>query len=160
MLLAPAAVSAALKDTAVPASPGTAVMRDAASTIVTIETRAGARHQFRVELARTGEEQSRGLMFRTGIPADGGMLFAPYPGDGGPPREASFWMVNTPTPLDILFIRADGTIARIAADAEPFSDARLESGEPVGAVLEVNAGRCAALGIAEGDKVSWASRGG
>jgi uncharacterized membrane protein (UPF0127 family) len=121
---------------------------------LTIETRAGPR-QFNVEVARTPAEQERGLMFRTNIPADGGMLFTPYPADGGAPREASFWMKNTPSALDILFVRPDGTIARIAANAQPFTEDPLKSGEPVGAVLEINAGRAAALGIAPGDKVRW-----
>ncbi len=94
-------------------------------------------------------------MFRTDIGKDGGMLFSPYPGDGGPPREASFWMKNTPTPLDIIFIRPDGTIATIAENTVPFSETPVPSGEPVSAVLEILGGRAAELGIAPGDKVSW-----
>jgi uncharacterized protein len=121
---------------------------------VTIQTRAGPR-VFRVEQARTSAEQERGLMFRTDIAPDGGMIFAPYPPDGGPPHDASFWMKNTPSALDIIFIRADGTIARIVADAQPYDEERVLSGEPVAAVLEIVAGRSAALGIAPGDKVSW-----
>ena len=124
---------------------------------LTIQSAGGA-HLFRVEVARTFPEQARGLMFRTDIPADGGMLFSPYPALGGPPREASFWMENTPSPLDIFFIRPNGTIAKIAANAEPYSQERLLSGEPVNAVLEINGGRAAALGIAVGDKVSWQGR--
>ncbi|WP_085810612.1 DUF192 domain-containing protein [Sphingomonas sp. TZW2008] len=126
----------------------------AALAPVTI-TSATGRHVFKVEMARTEPQQQRGLMYRTNIPADGGMLFAPYPPEGGPPREASFWMKNTPSPLDIIFIRADGTIARIAENTVPFSEAQVPSGEPVAAVLEINGGRAAELGIAEGDKVSW-----
>ncbi|MCW3835800.1 DUF192 domain-containing protein [Sphingomonas canadensis] len=146
-LLAPAAASCA--------APQVLAVADPADTLVTIESKGGAMHRFRVESARNHDEQERGLMFRTNIPQDGGMLFAPFPGDGGPPREASFWMVNTPTALDILFIRKDGTIASIAADAAPFTDDRHLSGEPVSAVLELLAGRAAALGIAPGDKVRW-----
>lgn len=113
------------------------------------------KHAFKVEVADTEASQQRGLMFRTDIPKDGGMLFAPYPPDGSGPREASFWMKNTPSPLDIIFIRADGTIARIAENTVPFSEAPVPSGEPVAAVLELNGGRSAELGIAEGDKVTW-----
>jgi hypothetical protein len=131
-----------------------------AKVMVMVQTAAGGRHQFDVELARTVEEQERGLMFRTGIPANGGMLFAPYPPEGGPPREASFWMRNTPSPLDILFIRADGTVARIAENTIPFSEDRILSGEPIAAVLEINGGKSAELGIAPGDKVSWPGQGG
>jgi uncharacterized protein len=124
---------------------------------VAIDTRAGTR-TFHVELARTEAQQARGLMFRTDLGDDGGMLFAPYPGDGGPPRVASFWMKNTPSPLDILFIRPNGTIAKIAANAEPFSERPLGSGEPVSAVLEIKGGRAVVLGIAAGDKVRWNAR--
>lgn len=116
---------------------------------------AGQNHVFKVEVARTQAEQARGLMFRTDIPQDGGMLFAPYPADGGPPLEASFWMRDTPSPLDIIFISADGTIAHIAENTVPFSDGEVKSGEPVAAVLEINGGRSAELGISAGDKVSW-----
>jgi len=92
-------------------------------------------------------------MFRTDLAADGGMLFHPYPPDGGPPREASFWMKDTPTPLDIVFIRRDGTVARIAENTVPFSQAQVTSGEPVTAVLELRGGRAAELGLSEGDRI-------
>ena len=115
---------------------------------------AGGRHVFRAEPARTEAEQQRGLMYRTDLGDESAMLFAPYPPVGGA-REASFWMKNTPTPLDIIFIRPDGTIARIAENTVPFSEAPVPSGEPVSAVLEIKGGRAAELGIAEGDRVTW-----
>lgn len=124
-------------------------------TGVTIATAAGATHRFTVDVAATSAEQQQGLMYRTSIPADGGMLFAPYPPEGGPPRVASFWMKNTPSPLDILFLRADGTVATIAENTVPFSETPVSSGEPVAAVLELAGGRTAELGIAAGDKVTW-----
>lgn len=135
---------------AVSASGGTAQGRLA----VSIRSGNGV-HPFSVEIAKTPDEQQRGLMFRTNIPRGEGMLFTPYPAEGGPPREASFWMKNTPSSLDIIFIRADGTIARIAENAVPFSETPLPSGEPVGAVLEINGGLSSELGIAEGDRVTW-----
>lgn len=107
-------------------------------------------HKFLVEVARTPAEQERGLMFRAHIDPNGGMIF---PMD--PPRFASFWMKNTVSSLDLLFIRTDGTIARIAADAVPYSLSPIESGEPVAAVLEIAGGRAAELGISEDDKVTW-----
>ena len=116
---------------------------------------ANGKHIFTAEIARTPKEQERGLMFRTDLGKDDAMIFTPYPADGGPPREASFWMKNTPTPLDIVFIRADGTIATIAENAVPFSTDPIPSGEPVAAVLEIVGGRAAELGIATGDKVTW-----
>ena len=121
---------------------------------LTIASASGT-HRFRIERAATVDEQEKELMFRTDLTPDGGMLFWPYPPNGDAPRAASFWMKNTPTPLDIVFIRADGTIARIAENTVPFSEAPVPSGEPVGAVLELVGGRTAELGIGEGDAVSW-----
>jgi uncharacterized membrane protein (UPF0127 family) len=117
-------------------------------------TGATGNHALTVELARTPAEQERGLMFRTDLKPGGGMLFYPYPPDGGPPRAANFWMKNTPTPLDIVFIRADGTIARITENTVPYSEAMIPSGEPVAAVLELVGGQAATLGLSEGDKVT------
>ena len=114
-----------------------------------IRTSAGT-HNFRIEVARTEEQQARGMMFREQVGPDEGMLF-PFV----PPRPASFWMKNTLIPLDMLFIRADGTIARIAAMTVPHSLEPVAVGEPVAAVLELGGGRAAALGIAEGDRASW-----
>ena len=131
-----------------------------AKTIALTVTSSNGAHDFTVETAKTEAEQQRGLMFRTGIAPNGGMLFAPYPPGGGGPKEASFWMKNTPSPLDIIFIRANGTIARIAENAGPEDETPISSGEPVGAVLELKGGRAAELGIAEGDKVTWAGREG
>ena len=122
---------------------------------VTVAATTG-KHVFTVDVARTPAEQERGLMFRTDIPRDGGMIFTPYPADGGAPREASFWMKDTPTPLDIIFIRPDGTIATIVENTVPFSQDPVLSREPVNAVLEILGGRSAELGIAEGDMVTWA----
>jgi uncharacterized membrane protein (UPF0127 family) len=110
----------------------------------------GTAHQFSVEVARTPDEQARGLMFREHLAPDEGMLF-PFPS----PRPASFWMKNTLIPLDMLFIRADGTIARIAVNTTPLSLAPVGVGEPVAAVLEIAGGRSTELGIAEGDRISW-----
>ena len=106
--------------------------------------------KFKVEIARTAEEQARGLMFRTSLPEFGGMIFPMVP-----PRVASFWMKDTVIPLDMIFIRSDGTIARIAANTIPYDLSPVSSGEPVVAVLEIAGGRAEALGIAENDRVIW-----
>jgi uncharacterized membrane protein (UPF0127 family) len=87
-------------------------------------------------------------MFYRSLGADQGMIF-PY----DPPQNVSFWMKNTLIPLDILFIRADGTVSTIAANAKPLSLRSIKSAEPVQAVLEINGGRAAALQIREGAKV-------
>ncbi len=107
-------------------------------------------HNFIVEVARTEAEQERGLMFRDHLPPNAGMIFPMIP-----PRPASFWMKNTLIPLDMIFIRADGSIARIAADTVPYSLEPVSSGEPVAAVLEIAGGRAGELGISEDDKVEW-----
>jgi uncharacterized membrane protein (UPF0127 family) len=153
-VLAPAGAYIALNGDA----PATAPVESATTIALTVTSSNGA-HDFTVETAKTEAEQQRGLMFRTGIAPNAGMLFAPYPPNGGGPKEASFWMKNTPSPLDIIFIRADGTIATIAENTVPFSETPIPSGEPVAAVLEINGGRSAELGIAEGDKVTWAGHG-
>ena len=133
---------------------GQPAAKDDGLTGVTITSANGA-HEFRVERATTEAEQAKGLMFRTDIPKDGGMLFAPYPPGGGAPRVATFWMKDTPRPLDIVYIRADRTIAKIAENTIPNSETMVSSEEPVAAVLELNGGRTSELGIAEGDRVSW-----
>ncbi|TVV73717.1 DUF192 domain-containing protein [Sphingomonas solaris] len=130
-----------------PASPAAAPI--AARVPLFIRTAKGER-RFTIEVARTPGEQEHGLMFRERLDPDGGMIF-PF----SPPRPASFWMRNTVIPLDLIFIRADGRIARIAADAKPYSLDLIESGEPVAAVLEIAGGRAAELGIAAGDIVRW-----
>ncbi len=106
-------------------------------------------HIFGVELATTPEEQSRGLMFRRELPPMQGMLF-----DFKREQPTSFWMKNTYVSLDMIFIRADGTILRIAENTVPLSEAMVPSGGPVRAVLEVVAGTAKKLGIAPGDRVS------
>lgn len=132
--------------------------RPAGPRVVSVTiTGPGGRHVFAAEVAKTAAEQERGLMYRTDLKPDGGMLFWPYPATG-PARVANFWMKNTPAPLDIIFIRADGTIARIAENAVPLTEDLVSSGEPVAAVLEVGGGRTAATGVGEGDKVSWPGR--
>lgn len=105
---------------------------------------------FRVEIARTGAEQAKGLMFRTAMGANEGMIF---PSD--PPRDGvAFWMKNTVIPLDIIFIGADHRILNIA-NAVPYSLDPLPAAGPVSGVLELNGGRAAQLGIVPGDKVEW-----
>lgn len=138
--------------------PASANSDSAAKTIALTVASSNGTHAFQVEVASTSTQQEKGLMFRTDIPDNGGMLFWPYPAGGGAPKEASFWMKNTPSPLDIIFIRANGTIARIAENAIPEDETHIESGEPVAAVLELRGGRSSELGIAEGDKVTWTGR--
>jgi uncharacterized membrane protein (UPF0127 family) len=110
---------------------------------------ANGEHRFTVEVAATPEQQEHGLMFYRSLAGDQGMIF-PY----DPPQSVSFWMKNTLIPLDIVFIRADGTIARIT-HAKALDETPLPAGEPIALVLEIRGGRAAELGIREGDKVDW-----
>ncbi len=116
---------------------------------LTIQSKAGV-HHFTVEVAASPQQQETGLMFRRKLAGDHGMIF-PY----DPPQSVAFWMKNTLIPLDIIYIRADGTIARIV-NAEPMDLTPLPSGEPIAAVLEIAGGRAKQLGISEGDSVRWA----
>ena len=105
-------------------------------------------HAFQVEMAVTPEEKEHGLMFRRELPEGQGMLF-----DFQFDQNVAFWMKNTYIPLDMLFIRADGRILRIAENTEPMSERNIPSGGPVRAVLEVIGGTAKKLGIAAGDRV-------
>lgn len=113
-------------------------------------TSAGKKHRFTVEVARTSEEQATGLMNRQSLAPDRGMIF-PF----GETRVASFWMKNTLIPLDMVFVRPDGSIANIEANTVPLSLQPVYSIEPVAAVLEIAGGRAEELGIKPGDKVKW-----
>lgn len=128
-------------------------VEDGAQT-VSLTIRSGDKvHRFNVEVARTPQEQGQGLMFRKELPPNGGMLF-PF----DPPQVASFWMKNTVIPLDMIFIRPDGTIAHIAANTEPYSLTPVSSGQMNSAVLEIAGGRAAELGIRENDVIRWGNR--
>lgn len=111
---------------------------------------AGKSHTFQVEVARSSAEQAKGLMFRNTMGPDEGMLFPLQP-----PRLASFWMRNTVISLDIIFIGRDGRVLNIAANTVPYDERPLASVDFAAAVLELNGGRAAELGIVPGAKVSW-----
>ncbi len=125
-----------------------AKMRQDKLTIVSAQ--GGSEHTFSIEVASTEQEKALGLMFRTELADGEGMLF-PYSAE----RSLQMWMHNTYIPLDMLFIRADGTIARIEERAEPLSDRVISSDLPVLAVLEISGGAAARLGIKAGDKVRY-----
>ncbi|QPQ55172.1 DUF192 domain-containing protein [Allosphingosinicella flava] len=133
------------------AQPTAPVRSEAGLRVVPLTIRADGRaHLFQVEVAATPQEQGQGLMYRQTLAPNAGMIF-PFE----EPRIASFWMKNTLIPLDMVFIRADGTISSIAANTIPHSLTPVQSSEPVAAVLELAGGRAAELGIEAGDKVSW-----
>jgi uncharacterized membrane protein (UPF0127 family) len=101
-----------------------------------------------VEVADDWRSQEYGLMNRKHLARNAGMIF-----DFHTPSMTSFWMKNTLIPLDMIFIREDGTISSIAPDAVPMSLESIKSVEPVRAVLEINGGESAKLGIAAGQVV-------
>lgn len=105
-------------------------------------------HRFYVELSSTPDERAAGLMERTELGADEGMLF-----DFGEAQEISMWMKNTPLALDMLFIGTSGRILRIERDTTPYSLRSIPSGKPALGVLEVLAGTTRRLDIRMGDHV-------
>lgn len=107
-------------------------------------------HSFTTEMAIAPQEQMTGLMYRRNLDDNAAMLF-PFP----EPKMAGFWMKNTFIPLDIIFIRADGSIESIAENTIPHSEIPVSSGEKVAAVLEVRGGLTAELDIKPGDKIKW-----
>ncbi|MDT8280026.1 MAG: DUF192 domain-containing protein [Erythrobacter sp.] len=112
--------------------------------------RGDKRLPFKVELAASPQAQAKGLMSRTALGDDEGMLFP-----SAAPEPRSFWMKNTPLSLDIIFVGVDGRISNIAANTVPYSlDSVTSSGFAI-AVLELRAGRAKELGIVAGDRVVW-----
>lgn len=157
-LLVPAAIAlaacstqAATDGAASQVSPSAAVHPESGLEVIDlVVTTSGGTHSFRVEVAATPEQQQRGLMFRTAMGPDEGMIF-PL----AQVRMASFWMRNTVIPLDIIFIGPDNRVLNVGANAVPYSEASVLSVGPTKAVLELNGGRAAELGIAPGDLVEW-----
>ena len=126
----------------------------AAPDTIEIVTSSGV-HAFSVELATNAASRALGLMFRKSLPEGHGMLF-----DFKTDQPVQFWMHNTYIPLDMIFIRGDGRILRVAENAKPMSDDLIPSGGPVRAVLEVIAGTARKLHIAPGDRVTGSIFGG
>jgi len=104
--------------------------------------------RFVVEIADDPGEQARGLMFRESLAASAGMLFI-YPQPGAP----VFWMKNTLIPLDMLFIRPDGTVAHVHPEAVPGDLTGIRGGDGILAVLEIRGGMAQALGVGAGDQI-------
>jgi uncharacterized membrane protein (UPF0127 family) len=125
-----------------------AAVRAADQHTLEIVSKSGV-HVFAVEVMRTPEEKARGLMYRRELPEGRGMLF-----DFSPEQPVSMWMKNTYISLDMIFIRADGRILRIAENTIPESEAIIPAGGSVRGVLEVIAGTAKKLGIAPGDRVA------
>ena len=115
---------------------------------LTVHTEKGD-YAFSVEVVDTPESRQKGLMFRESLAEDSGMLF-----DFFEERNVAFWMSNTLIPLDMLFIRADGTIANIHVNAIPLDLTSIPSEGPVRFVLEIPGGRSVEIGAKAGDRVS------
>jgi uncharacterized membrane protein (UPF0127 family) len=125
-----------------------ATMPVRAATIPLAVDTASGRHVFNVDIADTDEARTRGLMFRRSLPPDYGMLFV---FDDSQPL--MFWMKNTYVPLDIVFIKSDGTVRTVAARATPLSEALIRSGGPARYVLELLGGTAGRIGLGPGDRV-------
>ena len=113
---------------------------------LSIHSQTGRRHDFVVEIADTDERRTYGLMFRKVLPGDHGMIF-----DFQRDQPVSMWMRNTLIPLDMLFIARDGRVVNIHERAVPHDETAIPSEGPVRAVLEVNGGTVARLGLKPGD---------
>lgn len=100
-------------------------------------------------MADDNAERNQGLMDVRNLPASKGMLFI-FEKD----EARSFWMANTPLPLDIIFVSESGEIVRIHHSTQPFSEKSLASDKPAKYVIETNAGYCVSHDIQEGMKVS------
>ncbi len=118
--------------------------------VLLIEASQWACYRFDIYVAQTESQRNRGLMFVRELPATTGMLFV-YAGD----RVASMWMKNTFIPLDMLFIRFDGTVSSVIANTEPQSLKSQSAIEPVTFVLELNAGTAARLAIDKNSRIFW-----
>ncbi len=117
---------------------------------LTIVSKSGVRHVFSVEIAVSSQERALGLMFRTSLEPMSGMVF-----EFNPPQPVAMWMKNTFISLDMIFIRQDGMIGRIAERTVPLSERQIVSGGDVVAVLEIAGGEAARLGISVGDMVEY-----
>jgi uncharacterized membrane protein (UPF0127 family) len=117
------------------------------TTPLTITTASGT-HTFTVEMAETPDQMARGLMFRTTMAPDEGMLFN-FRRD----EIVTMWMQNTILPLDMVFITRDGRVATVAERTTPYSTDVVSSRVPVRAVLELNAGTAARIGLKPGDQL-------
>lgn len=117
---------------------------------VVVETASGARHTVKVEIARTEPQRQHGLMNRTALGEDAGMLFL-----FDETSEHAFWMMDTLIPLDMIFIGDDGRIVGIVERAEPRTTTSRTVGAPSRYVLEVNGGWARAHGAGAGDQVRF-----
>ena len=119
---------------------GTLSVLQSSDTLVTVD----------IEIAETDSARTRGLMQRTLLPEQSGMLFL-FPNE----QSRSFWMANTPLALDILFANADSQIVSIAKYTTPYSQDNVRSGDPAQYVLEMPAGFADSYGVLEGDRLTW-----
>jgi len=129
-------------------TPKPVVRKDA--QLVFMSSKGATRARIDVEIAERAEDRMRGLMFREHLEEDQGMLFL-FPTE----EPLSFWMKDTPLPLDIIFLSAERTIVTIQKNTVPFSEASVPSDRPARYVVEVNAGFADRHRLAPGDRVFW-----
>lgn len=120
---------------------------EAGLEVLQIITSSGS-HKFSVEVMRNDEERARGLMYRRSMPPDRGMLF-----DFKREEHVMMWMKNTYIPLDMVFIARTGAVVSVAQNTEPLSERTIPSGGPAYAVLELNGGTAARIGLKAGDRI-------
>ena len=142
-----ATAAACVEQVVTPGPSGASVGPDAPTEVLTIDTANGP-VTFNVEIADDENERQHGLMYRDPLPDDRGMLF-----HFQEPEHASFWMRNTPSSLDIIFIGVDGRILNVAERTTPYSEAPVPAVGLTRGVLEIRAGRAEELGITAGNRV-------
>jgi uncharacterized membrane protein (UPF0127 family) len=125
---------------------GIALTACSADTSGTLRTDKGA-FKFNLEIAETPKQREVGLMYRTSLAPDAGMLF-----DYHDEQQVAFWMQNTFIPLDMIFIGADGIVKNIHVNARPLDTTAIPSGVPVQFVLEIAGGRSVEIGLKAGDR--------
>lgn len=138
-----ACLVAAAPAAAAPANCPSSGLATAPATFVTSK----GKFRYALEIAASAEQQECGLMYRKTMKRGAGMIF-PFT----PPRPASFWMENTPLPLDLIFVDADNRVLTIAP-GKPFSRDFIDSGGVTAAVIELNLGEAKRIGLKPGDKV-------
>lgn len=142
LLATPVLSTTLLAAPAVAACPNTG-LKTVPVTLVT----ASGRHRYTLEVAATAEQQQCGLMYRKAMPKKVGMLF-PF----AQPRSASFWMENTPLPLDLIFVGPDDRVVSVSP-GKPYSRDIIDSGGIAASVIELNLGEAARIGLKPGDLV-------
>lgn len=129
-------------------APGATCPNTGLKTVPMVLVTAKGKFRYTLEVASTESQQACGMMFRKSMAPGKGMFF-----EFSEPRSATFWMENTPLPLDIIFVKPDNRVLSVTANAKPLSRMLIDSGGVAAAVIELNAGQAARIGLKAGDRL-------